>query len=136
VGQVFGAAYERRARITSVFFRNEAGSWVGAFQHDTFRVGRPILTEVNSLTPENPKVVLRPDSGYICAFSSRGKISKLMPVDAASSLAIVYPAQAHPDLTALWSIDSTIYFTNNDYRHVYVLPQAMAEGEVRPQILR
>jgi hypothetical protein len=134
-GRVIGAGYDRQARVTSIYFRNGSGVWVGAFDHDRFRVERPIPAEVPPLKPENPKVVLRLDEGYICAFSSRGKMSKLMPCAAASSLAIVYPAQANPDLTALWSIDSRIYFTNNDYRNVYVLPHVMPERDMRPQIL-
>ena len=58
-----------------------------------------------------------------------------MSVPKGATLHIVYPSPSHPDLTALWSIDNQIFFTNNDYKNVYLLPPSMREAWVKPRIV-
>jgi hypothetical protein len=105
------------------------------YDHDSSRVSKPISTAIPDFKAAIPPIKLRLEADSLRVYDSRRLLRTLMPVSSGASVEIVYPAPAHPDLTALWSINDRIYFTNNDYRNVYVLPEAMNEEWLKPRIL-
>ena len=105
------------------------------YNHDTSLISRPQATSLPHLNPTKPKIYLKLEAGFLCAYSERGKFSSLMPVTNGAELNIVYPTPAHPDVTVLWSIDGRLYYTNNDYRNVYELPASMSSAWRKPELL-
>jgi hypothetical protein len=69
---------------------------------------------------------------WLVAADDRRVLRRLMPVGPAGTPNIIYPANAHPDLTAIWALDGFLFFTNNDYHNVYQLPDSMNSAWQKP----
>jgi len=134
-GKILAASYDFYSRQTTILFQSSEGQMSSQYLHDSSRVRQPIPSAV-SIPPQTiPKVTLRREGQMLQAYDSRRKLSSLMAVPARASLQIVYPTPSHPDLTAIWSIDNQIFYTNNDYKNVYLLPSTMREPQEKPRIV-
>ena len=132
------ATYDLRTRRTTIYFQSNEDTFAADFDHDTSRLLKPYPAK--SLPPSStlPKVQLRLVGDSLNAYDNRQppkKLNALMQVPQLSSLRIGYPVPSHPDIRAIWSIDDRIYFTNNDYRNVYLLPITMREASAKPILL-
>jgi len=134
VGRPLAASYDLRSRTTTIYFESDKGVMSAGLDHDTMRVSRPRAATLPDAKSKAPGILLKLESGHLAAHGPRGKFSELMTVPAGALLAVIYPYPAHPDLTAIWSIDSQMYFTNNDYRNVYELPVAMTQAWQKPKL--
>jgi hypothetical protein len=133
-GKLLGASYDLRTRSTSIYFLSETGTKRAVFHHDTFLVSIPASATVPEFPTAQPAITLRREAGWLNSYSSKRKLSALMAVDASETLQIVYPVPVHPDLVALWSINTRMFFTNNDYRNIYELPPEMLQPLERPRL--
>jgi hypothetical protein len=106
---------------------------VGEFDHNTGLVSQPVSMAMPELKTVRPKIRLRVESGWLIAEDDRRRISRLMEVE--REVSVHYPWPVHPELTALWCLGSQIYFTNNDYRNVYLLPTRMREAWQKPNLV-
>lgn len=130
------ASYEAKLRRTHLRFL-VGGVWrYGWLEHDPFRVSRPGLEAWNFPPPgAATKIRLRVEAGELRAYEWRGGprlLRALMPVPDGEKVVVSYPNPAHPDLTAFWSVGERLYFTNNDYKNAYRLPETMAEEWAKP----
>ncbi|MBM3761219.1 MAG: hypothetical protein FJW36_13340 [Acidobacteria bacterium] len=128
-GQLRGASYVFRERRTLICL----GESVGAFDHNTGLLSQPVLATIPELRVVRPKIRLRVNEGVLIAEDDRRRIATLMAVN--GEVQIHYPWPVHPELTAIWSDASEIYFTNNDYRNVYQLPARMRQRWERPKLV-
>ncbi len=125
-GEVLAAAYEGLQRRTRIWFRVDGEIWEGEFDHDRSRVKRPVLSVLPELEQAEPRIVLRREGRWIVSADDRRQLTRLMVVPEEARVEIVYPVRAHPDLRVLWSWSGRIYFTNNDYKNIYGLPERMS----------
>lgn len=135
-GIVLAASYDPHLRCTTIFFQSNQGQMSARYSHDSSLISLPVKSSSPLPPPGNPKVTLHLEAQFLQAHDSRRKLTTLMPVPAGSELHIVYPSPSHPDLTALWSIDNRIFYTNNDYKNVYILPPTMREPLTKPRTQR
>ena len=134
-GKILAASYDLRSRQTTIVFQSSEGQMSAQYHHDSSRITQPIPSAVKIPPPVIPKITLRLEGQPLAAHDARRKLSTLMTVPPRAALHIVYPSPSHPDLTAIWSIDNQIYYTNNDYKNVYLLPATMREPQVKPRIV-
>ena len=133
------AAYDLRSRRTIIYFQSAEETFAAEFDHDSSRLRRPYPAKALPPITTLPKVQLRIDGEALNAYDNRRPLkilSTLMQVPRLAAIRIGYPNPAHPDLKAIWSIDNRIYFTNNDYRNVYLLPITMREDSAKPTLLK
>ena len=132
------AAYDLRTRRTTIYFQSGGDTFAAEFDHDSSRLFKPYSASALPPKPALPTVQLRLAGESLNAYDNRQppkKLSTLMQVPKLATLRIGYPHPAHPDIKAIWSIDNRIYFTNNDYRNVYLLPVSMREASAKPALL-
>ncbi len=134
-GKILAASYDLHIRRTIIFFESIEGQMSAQYDHDSSRVSRPVPSVVVVPPQTKPKVTMRLEGQLLQAHDSRRKITTLMSVPILSKIEIAYPSPFHPDLTAIWSIDNRLFYTNNDYRNVYLLPPKMREPWEKPRIL-
>jgi hypothetical protein len=134
-GKILAASYDLLTRQTTIVFQSSEGQMSAQYNHDSSRVSQPVPSAVNTPAPVIPKITLRLEGQLLAAHDARRKLSTLMTVPPRAALHIVYPSPVHPDLTAIWSIDNQIYYTNNDYKNVYLLPATMREPQEKPRIV-
>lgn len=121
--------------MTTIFIDTPTGTQSGTYEHDTSLISRPSPSPKPKPEPHQPAITLRTENNFLTAHSKRGKFATLMPIPPGTSAKIIYPFPVHPDLTVIWSINDTIYFTNNDYRNIYVLPGEMNLPQSKPHFL-
>lgn len=134
-GKIISASYSLQTRRTSIYFASGAVLLSAQYDHDSSRVSKPVPSDSPVIKPVQPRITLHLEGRSLIARDIRHKLSTLMDVPLPATLHIIYPSPAHPDLTAIWSIDNRIYYTNNDYRNVYILPVFMSEAWAKPRIL-
>ena len=135
-GKFLAASYDLRARTTAIYFLSELGPRAAQFNHDTSQVSLPLPAKVPDIPPASPKITLRRESGWLNSYSSNRKLTSLMPLSVDETLEILYPNPAHPDLVVLWTLQSGMFFTNNDYRNIYQLPRSMSALWQKPTLVR
>lgn len=135
-GKILSASYDLRTRTTILHFESKTGPMAAQYDHDTSRISRPTPSTPPDIKPVVPTITLRLEAGSLIASDSKRKISTLMVTPALAKIQIVYPNPVHPDLSAVWSIEGRIYYTNNDYRNVYLLPPSMLEAWAKPARLK
>jgi hypothetical protein len=134
-GELLGAVYSSKLRMTRIYFERNQSVFEAIFEHDSGVVGRPMPSVLPSLPVTSPKIRILQEQGQLIAHDGRRKIGTLMSIDRGMSWKAVYPVTAHPDMTVIWSIESRFYYTNNDYKNVYLLPPAMQSGREKPKLL-
>jgi hypothetical protein len=132
-GEPIAAAYVGRLRQTHIWIRREDSIWTGLFDHDRSLVSLPVRADgLPDYAPPKPRIRLRMEGQWLVAADDRRVLRRLMPVGPAGTPNIIYPANAHPDLTAIWALDGFLFFTNNDYHNVYQLPDSMNSAWQKP----
>lgn len=131
-GKLLAASYDLRTRATAIYFLSNFGPRAARFSHDTSLVSLPVTTTVPDIQPARPKIMLRREAGWLNSYSSNRKLSSLMVLAGDETLEVLYPNPVHPDLVALWTVNGRMFFTNNDYRNVYELPQKMSADWQKP----
>ncbi len=130
------AFYDKRTRWTS--FPVVVGNgwrWL-VYEHDGGWIS-PYAGAMQQLPGEAgaPKIQLRVEAGRLEAWERRGeRVRVIRALMAAPRDAVVlYPRDAHGDMTALWSFGEGVYFTNRDWKNVYRVPEGALRGRVKPQ---
>lgn len=134
-GDLLGAVYSGKLRMTRIYFQRNQTVLEASFEHDPGVVGRPVPSVLPSLAVTTPKIRIQQEQDHLIAHDGHRKIGTLMGIDRGVNWKAVYPVAAHPDMTVIWSIEGKFYYTNNDYRNVYLLPVAMQAGREKPKLL-
>ncbi len=136
------AFYDKRLRWTAfpVVMEGEAGwRWV-VYEHDGNWLS-PYAGAMNTTRQEaaGPKIQLRVEEGWLVAVEKRGekwrRLRQLMRAEAGEPV-VLYPREAHGDLTALWSWGREVYYTNRDYKNVYRVPAGALRARVKGEAVR
>lgn len=135
-GTPLAASYDLHTRTTTLVFDSPTGPMASEYQHDTSLVSRPQSSVRPVIHPAQPKFTLRSEGGAVVVYGPRGRDRALMLVPPGAAFVVVYPTPAHPDLTAWFSLDGRQFYTNNDYRNVYELPEIMNSDWSRPKLRR